>query len=651
MNISSVQNTLNVQVTTVSHGGTSATLCGTVHVEVMKMAVHLELIAHGSTNVKEFQCPHNISKYFKCPGYYCVPWRYICNSVWDCPNGDDEVDCEQRNSCPGQYKCNDPDRVTCIGIESIRDKEQDCKYNDDEFFDDISVQLLKCPDGCNCLLFSIACIADGDNSTLPADKFYNPYKVIFLSNYQIQKTVSIFEQFPKAVAYSLMYNSITKVCDILWKTDQVSHIHILGLANNLVKSLDRYCFNHMTLLRFLNISSNRLNKIIKHTFSNISQIESLDLSSNQIFVLEEKCFSGSNHLAWLNLAGNALLVINVFSLDGMPDSINISSDGFKICCIKRSACLATVSATATNQCRFTLLKSVVSVFMMTFGILGIILCSLVVLLNVLNIGDLGGHNYRSTIIALSLSDLCCSLSILIIGLANTVYGNSYFEQEYYWKQHILCYTCAVFIIAESFISCGVINILAISRLQVVRFPFDSRFLEHVEFRFVVTLLVATGFISILLGIIIATTYWLSSGQFHTGFCVIFGNVKDSVYLLSITMFIMLIYFLSMFSVPVIYYAIYRILRESENTSAGSQKQKAKSALKQFSLSFISPFYWLSSNIILITMLILNQPSSDLLMWFVALILPLKTLIHPFVFTFKTVFMFMMKHSQLFVISN
>ncbi len=79
--------------------------------------------------------------------------------MWDCPNGDDEVDCEQRNSCPGQYKYNDPDRITCIRIESIRDKEQDCKYNDDEFFDDISFQTLKCPDACNCFSEKWAALA------------------------------------------------------------------------------------------------------------------------------------------------------------------------------------------------------------------------------------------------------------------------------------------------------------------------------------------------------------------------------------------------------------------------------------------------------------------------------------------------------------
>ena len=46
-------------------------------------------------------CP---TKYYKCPGYYCIPWRFVCNGEWECPGGQDEIYC-QRNACPGMYRC------------------------------------------------------------------------------------------------------------------------------------------------------------------------------------------------------------------------------------------------------------------------------------------------------------------------------------------------------------------------------------------------------------------------------------------------------------------------------------------------------------------------------------------------------------------
>ena len=36
-------------------------------------------------NCEEFQC----NTFYKCPGYYCVRWSYVCDGKWDCPYGYD----------------------------------------------------------------------------------------------------------------------------------------------------------------------------------------------------------------------------------------------------------------------------------------------------------------------------------------------------------------------------------------------------------------------------------------------------------------------------------------------------------------------------------------------------------------------------------
>ena len=35
---------------------------------------------------KEFQC----NTKFKCPNFYCIPWTYVCDGIWDCSYGYDE---------------------------------------------------------------------------------------------------------------------------------------------------------------------------------------------------------------------------------------------------------------------------------------------------------------------------------------------------------------------------------------------------------------------------------------------------------------------------------------------------------------------------------------------------------------------------------
>ncbi len=43
---------------------------------------------------------------WKCPGYYCLPYRHICDGLWDCPWGYDENNCISVEK-PGFFHCSD----------------------------------------------------------------------------------------------------------------------------------------------------------------------------------------------------------------------------------------------------------------------------------------------------------------------------------------------------------------------------------------------------------------------------------------------------------------------------------------------------------------------------------------------------------------
>ena len=88
-------------------------------------------------------------KYFKCPGYYCIPWRLVCNGLWDCPGGAEEKFMCNRPTCPGQFKCHNTS--ICISPESICDDIFDCILADDEHF--CHPLLPNCPENCICVIF------------------------------------------------------------------------------------------------------------------------------------------------------------------------------------------------------------------------------------------------------------------------------------------------------------------------------------------------------------------------------------------------------------------------------------------------------------------------------------------------------------------
>ena len=50
------------------------------------------------------QCQHfECNVHFKCPQYYCIPWGYICDGKWDCPDGYDESIVQQCGTGEGMY--------------------------------------------------------------------------------------------------------------------------------------------------------------------------------------------------------------------------------------------------------------------------------------------------------------------------------------------------------------------------------------------------------------------------------------------------------------------------------------------------------------------------------------------------------------------
>lgn len=105
---------------------------------------------------EHYTCP---TKYFKCPGFYCVPWRLVCNGQWECPGGIEEMQCN-RTACPAMFKCKNSS--ICITVDSLCDNISDCNLNDDEHFCSIVQIANDCPSNCSCLLFSLKC----ENATL-----------------------------------------------------------------------------------------------------------------------------------------------------------------------------------------------------------------------------------------------------------------------------------------------------------------------------------------------------------------------------------------------------------------------------------------------------------------------------------------------------
>ena len=94
---------------------------------------------------------------FKCESSYCIPWSYLCDGKWDCPNGNDENQndtCLNESVCKYMYKCRKT-KMICIHLFTVCDGMVDCPLEDDENF--CIMQNISCPVTCKCLMFAIEC--------------------------------------------------------------------------------------------------------------------------------------------------------------------------------------------------------------------------------------------------------------------------------------------------------------------------------------------------------------------------------------------------------------------------------------------------------------------------------------------------------------
>lgn len=75
-------------------------------------------------------------KWFMCSdNRTCIPSTFVCNDIENCPDGDDELNCEGRNAwtprncTDSEYTCQDH---TCVPLDFMCDGKNDCHDGSDE---------------------------------------------------------------------------------------------------------------------------------------------------------------------------------------------------------------------------------------------------------------------------------------------------------------------------------------------------------------------------------------------------------------------------------------------------------------------------------------------------------------------------------------
>ena len=266
---------------------------------------------------------------FKCPMFYCIPWKYICDGKWDCPQGYDEITdfhCPAGQHCTNMFKCRNS--VICIHLGDVCDGEDSCPFGDDEKF--CLLNEVPCPKSCYCLTIAIKCLKEKSNRAIKN----LPFHVVNLINCSRMFALEFLQKTSLLSVAIINHSHLDQLC-FLFKYPH--YFLTLDFGSNKVQIIKKNCFNQATLLHTIKLVHNNISYLFEKSFWNLPSLKHLDLSSNPLTKLEPDMIVGCQNIHFFFLNDIYLIQTNKKVFEAIRLKILNTTDHRLCCFIKYEA--------------------------------------------------------------------------------------------------------------------------------------------------------------------------------------------------------------------------------------------------------------------------------------------------------------------------
>ena len=569
---------------------------------------------------KHFECGNK----YKCPKYYCIPFGYVCDGKWDCPMGHDEsIQICKNRICKHLFKC----RYShiCIHFIDICDNTIDCPYADDEKLCRIRNT---CPLKCHCFLFAVSC-TDASVNSLALDSL--PYIAINLTDV-FTFSMHLLGVNDKIQVIYMSNNSLTDVC---LYTSKLPGLKYIDVSKNRLNFIDTFCFKDLHQLSVILLHSNDVWFLESRAFTNLNDILLLDLTSNNITYIPKYLFYNVTRIYILMLYKNPLTHLKIDMFKHQPIRIILTTD-YHMCCIvdlssKDIECSA--SPPWFISCSRLFLNNFIRISFIGISI-GVITLNLLSFIQkvIMSMKNTIGSTFNISVGYINIGDFCCGLYLLTIWFADLAYKDSFIIHDTKWRSHISCFLAFSLALLFSMSVPFGITFLAVARLLIVVFPFDSKFkLRPFSLKCLLlgTFIIINFITIIMLGL-------SKEGSIPTNLCSPFIDPTKSIIEMKVTTSIVAgIQMISLVTTICIYVLLIKFLYYTTHKNGIIyQKQASKSILFQLIMITSSNILcWVPSSLIHLSTTFLPTYSTNLLTWTTITFVPINSIINPFIFLF------------------
>ena len=573
-------------------------------------------------NCTHFEC----NLMFKCLGYYCIPWGYVCDGKWDCPMGTDEMlvhKCGPNRQCSHLFKCTQSQ--VCLHLGNTCDGEADCPHGDDEEL--CLLSKVKCPIKCNCLVFAIKCF----NLFINEDFFVKelPYYAIIFKSCKADLLKTLYHLHTSLLIFS--YSNLTKFCKFL-----SNYLHLLHIdfSFNSISKVQANCFQKSQKAKIIKLNNNYLIRIRKYAFSDLVKLLILNLSHNplsSLFIKEQ-----------ISLNVLSLVDVNLRSVDKSQfqtlDLKIIQTRDYRLCCIVSLKTKCTTVLPWYISCTDLLPTKTIKITFYCISFLILFFNSTSVILQLKSVLKNVYKNtvFSITVISVNLTDSLCAIPIFILWVADLYYKGNFVLEEERWKSEVLCFLTFSINLHFSVSSPFVLSFMSFSRCMVVVHPFDSQFkekniiLKYISMIFMVTSTLVIG---------LTTLTWYLYKNSPMGLFSPFIDPTNSFAVIKVLTWLTTIVQTSV--IIIIIFTHIRLIssftkHQKQLVNVVSKSQSNVSLIIQLlTITVSNVICWVPSSIIFVISMFMQTYPTEMLIWTSVAVVPINSIINPMVFITTT----------------